>query len=430
MKKQFLTLSILFTTYFASAQVGVGTTTPHASAVLDVTSTTQGLLLPRMTQVQRDAIASPASGLLIWCTNCGSAGEFQGYNGTTWVNVTGGTASAGATVPGAPTSPVGTLGSTQVSVAFTAPASNGGRAITGYTVTSSPGGFTATGASSPLIVTGLTNGTAYTFTVVATNTEGNSSASTASASVTPNAIIAGNATCSGKTISATSCANVSGATINDDVSTADGIEYNWTGATTSGMANTSTTRALVEIGGQCWMRYNMDIIPASFNPAPTWVNSSDVGWSGYYTGGPFTNEGRLYQWSAVMNNSTTERGQGVCPSGWHIPSDCELMYLENTLGMSVANQTSTGTRTSGTVASDLSTLTSSGTNSSGFTALLAGSRNPSNGIFLNRSVCNPWWSSTESSSTAFYRQVCASYTGVERGTTTKADTFPIRCLKD
>jgi len=97
MKKQFLTLSILFTTYFASAQVGVGTTTPHASAVLDVTSTTQGLLPPRMTQAQRDAIASPASGLLIWCTNCGSAGEFQGYNGTTWTNLTGGTAS-GATI--------------------------------------------------------------------------------------------------------------------------------------------------------------------------------------------------------------------------------------------------------------------------------------------------------------------------------------------
>ena len=97
MKKQLLTLATLFISYFASAQVGVGTTTPHASAVLDVTSTTQGFLPPRMTQAQRDAIASPASGLMVWCTNCGAAGEFQGYNGTTWVNLTGGTAT-GATI--------------------------------------------------------------------------------------------------------------------------------------------------------------------------------------------------------------------------------------------------------------------------------------------------------------------------------------------
>ncbi|HEY5601852.1 MAG TPA: fibronectin type III domain-containing protein, partial [Gammaproteobacteria bacterium] len=58
-------------------------------------------------------------------------------------------------------------------------------AITGYTVTSSPGGLTGTGASSPITVTGLTNGTAYTFTVTATNSAGTGSASAASNSVTP-----------------------------------------------------------------------------------------------------------------------------------------------------------------------------------------------------------------------------------------------------
>jgi uncharacterized protein (TIGR02145 family) len=80
---------------------------------------------------------------------------------------------------------VATAGNAQASIAFTAPASNGGSAITGYTVTSSPGGLTATGTSSPLVVTGLTNGTAYTFTVVATNAAGNSVASAAAAAVTP-----------------------------------------------------------------------------------------------------------------------------------------------------------------------------------------------------------------------------------------------------
>ena len=93
--------------------------------------------------------------------------------------------SASATVPGAPTIGTATAGNTQATVSFTAPASNGGSAITGYTVTSSPGGVTATGTASSITVTGLTNGTAYTFTVTATNAVGTGTASAASNSVTP-----------------------------------------------------------------------------------------------------------------------------------------------------------------------------------------------------------------------------------------------------
>ena len=90
-----------------------------------------------------------------------------------------------ATVPGAPTAATATAGDAQASVAFMAPASDGGSAITGYTVTSNPGGFIASGVATPLIVTGLTNGTAYTFTVTATNIMGTGAASAASISVTP-----------------------------------------------------------------------------------------------------------------------------------------------------------------------------------------------------------------------------------------------------
>ncbi len=87
--------------------------------------------------------------------------------------------------PGAPTAVTAAPGDTQATVSFTAPASDGGSAITSYTVTSSPGGLTATCASSPCVVTGLTNGTAYTFTAQATNAIGASAASSASPAVTP-----------------------------------------------------------------------------------------------------------------------------------------------------------------------------------------------------------------------------------------------------
>jgi hypothetical protein len=86
---------------------------------------------------------------------------------------------------GTPTIGTATAGNAQATVSFTAPASNGGAAITGYTVTSSPGNITATGSASPITITGLTNGTAYTFTVTATNSVGTSSASAASNLVTP-----------------------------------------------------------------------------------------------------------------------------------------------------------------------------------------------------------------------------------------------------
>ncbi|QWT18978.1 autotransporter domain-containing protein [Bacillus sp. NP157] len=92
-----------------------------------------------------------------------------------------------AVVPGAPTIGTATAGNQQASVSFSAPASAGGATITQYEVTSSPGGLTATATTSPATITGLTNGTAYTFTVRARNSAGFGSSSADSNAVTPSA---------------------------------------------------------------------------------------------------------------------------------------------------------------------------------------------------------------------------------------------------
>ncbi len=85
-----------------------------------------------------------------------------------------------ATVPGAPSEVIANMINGELMVRFTSPALDGGSVITGYIVKSNPEGITFTGTSSPIIVSGLTNGTSYTFSVAATNAFGTGEYSTAS----------------------------------------------------------------------------------------------------------------------------------------------------------------------------------------------------------------------------------------------------------
>jgi phosphatidylethanolamine-binding protein (PEBP) family uncharacterized protein len=101
------------------------------------------------------------------------------------------TASSAHTVPGTPTGLVATAGNASASIAFSAPTSNGGTAITGYMASCSAAGVTQTGTatSSPVLVSGLTNGTVYSCSLMASNAVGSSAA--ASVSVTPTATTPG-----------------------------------------------------------------------------------------------------------------------------------------------------------------------------------------------------------------------------------------------
>jgi hypothetical protein len=110
MKQFFTLLAAVLLTATTQAQVGVGTTTPDASAALDITSTTKGLLIPRMTTAQRNLISSPAIGLQIYNTTTNSLeykaasgwvsykylpdgtsiGEMNYWNGTSWETISSG----------------------------------------------------------------------------------------------------------------------------------------------------------------------------------------------------------------------------------------------------------------------------------------------------------------------------------------------------
>ena len=106
MKKPLLFFQFVFSVFILSAQsVGIGTTSPNSSALLDVNSTDKGMLIPRMTSTQRVSIASPAKGLLVYQTQAPEG--FYYNNGTpaspNWIML-------GATGPQGPQGPVGATG--------------------------------------------------------------------------------------------------------------------------------------------------------------------------------------------------------------------------------------------------------------------------------------------------------------------------------
>jgi hypothetical protein len=88
--KKLILIYLLGISTLLMGQVGIGTSTPHASSVLELSSTSKGFIPPRMTAVQRDNIASPAQGMVIYCTDCGPRGQLQVFDGVEYSDITGG----------------------------------------------------------------------------------------------------------------------------------------------------------------------------------------------------------------------------------------------------------------------------------------------------------------------------------------------------
>jgi hypothetical protein len=180
------TVPSVVTAIGGNAQASVSWTAPSTSGGSAITSYTVTSLPGGLTAT----VSAPATAATVTSLSNGTSYTFT----VVATNALGASAPSSpsnavtpATVPNAPTAVTATGGNAQASVSWTAPSNNGGSAITSYAVTSLPGGLTAT-VSAPATtatVTGLSNGTSYTFTVVATNSVGNSVASSPSNAVTP-----------------------------------------------------------------------------------------------------------------------------------------------------------------------------------------------------------------------------------------------------
>jgi uncharacterized protein (TIGR02145 family) len=132
--------------------------------------------------------------------------------------------------------------------------------------------------------------------------------------------------------------------------------------------------------------------------------------------------GRLYNWYAVNDS------RGLCPSGFHVPSDGEWMTLEMALGMSSSQATSTGFR--GTdQGTQMKTQSWGGTNSSGFSALPGGGRNYHDGYFDDQGL-GLWWSSSPNGTDAWYRYLLSGLSSVYRYYGYPRHGFSVRCVRD
>ncbi|MFH2095485.1 MAG: FISUMP domain-containing protein [Bacteroidota bacterium] len=186
----------------------------------------------------------------------------------------------------------------------------------------------------------------------------------------------------------------------------------------------------VQIGSQCWFAKNLNY--GTFTQSTTSGSPhSNVSNNGVVQKYCYNNVedscislGGMYEWDELMNYTTTEKTQGICPDGWHIPSDQELKEMEMAIGMSQTEADNLGQR-----GTDEGTKLRTG-GSSGFEALLNGYRYVY-GQSAGYSTEYYLWTSTVDSADAtkaYYRSLRSSHTQVERARALQIHGFSIRCL--
>jgi uncharacterized protein (TIGR02145 family) len=189
----------------------------------------------------------------------------------------------------------------------------------------------------------------------------------------------------------------------------------------------------VQIGSQCWFKENLNV-GTMINGSGNQTNNSQK--EKYCYGDNAANcatYGGLYQWNEMMQYSTTPGVQGICPSGWHIPTDAEWCTLTQFIDPMVnCNSTGWSGQVVGTKMKSTTGWNSggNGTNTFGFTALPGGRRDNS-GAFYDIGGYGYWWSSTEGfTSSAWFRVLRYNSANVSRDFGGKVGGRSVRCLQD
>ena len=206
------------------------------------------------------------------------------------------------------------------------------------------------------------------------------------------------------------------------------------------------TYDLVAIGDQCWFAENLrtehyangDAIPGELS-AIEWATTTQGAMTIYGEGtstvsngssdevANLADYGRLYNWYAVDDS------RGLCPSGWHVPTDEEFMTLEMELGMSESEANDTGWRGTDQATQMKSSPEDSpswdGTNTSGFSGLAGGNRYY-NGDFYSEGYYGYFWSASADGTFAWGRNLFGGDTGVNRYSSYRRFGFSVRCVRD
>ena len=470
-------LYLIIKSSFLFAQVAINNDGSNASnsAMLDIKSSVKGLLPPRMTHVEMNAIPNPADGLIVYCTDCSQNGKgvLSIFVDGNWNSLT-----ANCYVPLSPAASANVPSLTSIIWDW-----KGVPYATGYkwNILNDYGTATQMDTLTTKTETGMVCNTAFTRYVWAYNACGNSlpltlSQTTLACSVPTLSTTAAAAIASTTAISGGNIANDGGSTVtacgvcwgtatkpttaNSKTSDGTGIgtfASNLTGLTVNttyyvrayatnsagtGYGNeitfkTNTTITdidgnvynTVTIGTQTWMVENLkttkyrngDAIPnvtvdASWAALTTgaycWYNNDAATFKATY--------GALYNWYAVADS------RKIAPTGWHVPTDAEWTTLTTYLGgVSVAGGKLKETGTSHWISPN-----TGATNSSGFTAFPGGSRY-ADGTSSFIGASGYWWSSSEGSSTnAWYRYMNPINSSVYRSNYNKYYGFSVRCLRD
>jgi uncharacterized protein (TIGR02145 family) len=378
--------------YYSQGSVGIGSGLINNSALLDLTSTSKGFLPPRMTREQMNAISNPADGLMVFCSDCGDegSGAMVMHMYGVWYKFC--TLCIG---PNAPTESIHLA--TQTSITWKWHPVNGANGYK-WSITDDYSGATDLGSDTSFTQTNLVCGTEYHIYIWAYAAECNS-------------------TSTELTMSTADC------NYGEPCPGMPTVEYE------------GHTYNTVLIGSQCWLRENLDVgvqISGSTNQTN---NGTIEKWCYNNSASNCEIYGGLYQWDEMMKYSTTEGSRGICPNGWHIPTDAEwcalTTYVDPTINCSAIG--GTGTDASYKLKSQSGWNNGgNGSNQFGFTGLPAGVGYFPSWDHLGNA--GDYWTSTLKTSlpggyywTTYYGNPVVGHYVVELDW---RDAVSVRCLRD